>query len=131
VARKMLPLVRSIVADIRQGQGQLAQLYPEQDQLERNRRQLTWRDRERRYQISEDIRQTETRVTNATLELDQLGLTLVDSQAGLVDFPARINGRSAAFSWQPDEPNIQFWHYQGETLRRPIPKEWEENKILA
>ena len=40
-ARKMLPLVRSILTDIRGYRAQLGELTPEQDRLERNRRTLS------------------------------------------------------------------------------------------
>ena len=123
-ARRMLPLVKTIVSDIRAGHGSLEQLAPEQDRLDRNRRALTWAERDRRYQITEEIRKTEKNLTLAATELDELGIALVDSRVGSVDFPTRINGRSAAFSWRHDEETVAFWHYQGEGQRRPVPAEW-------
>ena len=131
-ARKMLPLVRSILADIRTYHVRLNELNPEQDRLERNRRTLNWRDRDRRYNISEDIRATEANLTTAVGELDGLGVELVDVEAGAIDFPTRINGRSAAFSWQPGEEAVGFWHYKGEGTRRPIPADWltSQNQAL-
>ena len=131
-ARKMLPLVKSILADIRTYHVRLNELNPEQDRLERNRRTLNWRDRDRRYNISEDIRATEANLTTAVGELDGLGVELVDVEAGAIDFPTRINGRSAAFSWQPGEEAVGFWHYKGEGTRRPIPADWltSQNQAL-
>jgi len=123
-ARRMLPLVRTIVFDIRAGQSSLNRLNPEQDRLDRNRRALTWAERDRRYQIADEIRKTEKNLTLAAVELDDLGVSIVDGVAGSVEFPTRINGRSAAFSWQYEEETINFWHYQGERQRRPIPVEW-------
>ena len=36
-------------------------------------------------------------------ELSGLGVSLVDDEAGEVDFPTKINGRPAAFSWRLGE----------------------------
>ena len=131
-ARKMLPLVRSILADIRTYHVRLNELNPEQDRLERNRRTLNWGERDRRYNISEDIRVAETNLSTAVGELGDLGVELVDVEAGAIDFPTRINGRSAAFSWQAGEEAVGFWHYKGEGTRRPIPADWltSQNQAL-
>lgn len=130
-ARQMLPLVKSIVADILTSQTALAELAPEQEKLERHRRDLAWQERARRYQVSEDIRAAETRLTAATAELTSLGVNLTDDPAGEVDFPTKINGRSAAFSWRVGEDRVGHWHYAGEAQRRPIPADWEPNAVAT
>jgi len=119
-ARQMLPLVRSIVSDIVSSRGALSRLVPEQERLERHRRDLVWQERQRRYQVSEEIRTAETALTNASAELTALGIGLVDADAGEVDFPTRINGRPAAYSWKYGEDAVSHWHYTGEEQRRPV-----------
>lgn len=123
-ARQMLPLVQSIVRDIVDRRSLLNRLQPERDSLERNRRDLTWAERDRRYRIQEEITATEGAYKQAVSELRDLGLALVDGNAGRVAFPTRINGRSAVFTWQPGEDNVLFWSYEEEDLRRPIPTDW-------
>lgn len=125
-ARQMLPLVKSIVADILTSQTALAELAPEQERLERQRRDLAWQERQRRYQLSEDIRTAESRLSAATAELSGLGVNLTDDPAGEVDFPTKINGRAAAFSWKVGEDRVNHWHYSGEAQRRPIPADWDQ-----
>ena len=120
-ARQMLPLVKSIVADIVTSRSALSQLAPEQERLERQRRDLAWQERERRYQLSEDIRTAERNLSAAVTELTALGVNLLDDAAGEVDFPTKVNGRSAAFSWKLGEDKVGHWHYSGEATRRPIP----------
>ncbi len=124
-ARQMLPLVRSIVADIADTQKRLTGLTSEQEALDRNRRALGWTDRQRRYAVHDEVAKAEKNLAGAVSELDALGLTLVDAEAGRVDFPTRINGRPAAFSWQLGEDAVQFWRYAGEDHRRPIPPDWQ------
>lgn len=123
-ARQMLPLVRSIVTDIVNTRTALNTLAPEQERLERHRRDLAWQERQRRYQVGEEITAAEKSFTNAVSELQLLGVNLVDAESGEVDFPTRINGRTAAFSWRMGEDRLEHWHYSGEELRRPIPADW-------
>lgn len=124
-ARQMLPLVKSIVSDIVTSRLALNKLTPEQERLERHRRDLVWQERQRRYQVGEEINAAERSLTTAVGELKSLGVSLVDDEAGEVDFPTRINGRSAAFSWRLGEDCLAHWHYAEEESRRPIPADWD------
>ncbi len=123
-ARQMLPLVRGIVGDIVTKQAELQKLHPEQDSLERHRRDLAWVERDRRYRIQEEISATEKALKQAVNELGELGIAIVDRGEGRVAFPTRINGRPAQFSWQPGEDNVNYWSYEEEEVRRPIPTDW-------
>lgn len=129
-ARQMLPLVRGIVTDIVDRTRRLEQLAPEQQTLDEHRRMLTWVSRERRYAVRDEIAAAEKELAGAVSELDALGVTLADGASGRVDFPTRINGRAAAFTWQLGEEAVGFWHYSGEQLRRPIPADWQPNTPL-
>lgn len=125
-ARQMLPLVKSIVTDIVSSRLAINQLSPEQDRLDRHRRDLVWQERERRYQVTEEMAAAEKSLTTAVTELTGLGVSLVDDAAGVVDFPTKINGRSAAFTWRLGEDTVDHWHYSGEEQRRPVPTEWTQ-----
>ncbi len=129
-ARQMLPLVRSIMSDIVATRQAVAALAPEGERLDRHRRDLSWAERQRRYHVHEELKTAESRLTGAVGELEGLGLTLSDLNLGAVDFPTRINGRPAAFSWQYGEDAVGHWHYTGEELRRPIPNDWEPGTPL-
>ncbi|MBA4067137.1 MAG: DUF2203 domain-containing protein [Isosphaera sp.] len=125
-ARQMLPLVKSIVADIVTTRRALAGLAPEHDRLERHRRDLSWLERQRRYQVSDEMAAAEKAITTAAGELAGLGVNLVDDEAGEVDFPTKINGRAAAFTWKLGDDAVRHWHYQGEDQLRPIPADWDQ-----
>jgi hypothetical protein len=129
-ARLMLPLVRSIVTDIVTSRTALSQLVPEQERLDRHRRDLAWQERQRRYQLSEEIRTAESALTSASAELSALGVGLVDADAGEVDFPTRINGRPAAYCWKYGEEVLGHWHYAGEQQRRPVPNDADQPATL-
>jgi hypothetical protein len=130
-ARSMLPLVERIVGDILQSQVRLTQLMPEQDRLDRRRRELDWPDRARRYQVHEEISEAERRHAEALAELASLGLQLVDSDAGRVGFPTIVNGRRAFFSWQPGDDGIAHWQFPDEAVRRAIPASWNKQEKLS
>jgi len=124
-ARNMLPLVKIIVSDVVEKQTHLSKLTPEQETLEEYRRSLTWESRSRRYSLHDEIAETERGLAGASAELESLGVALVDPSAGKIEFPTRINGRPAAFSWQLGEENLGYWNYSGEAKRRPIPADWQ------
>ena len=56
-------------------------------------------------------------------ELAQLGVRCTDHGAGLVDFPAVLDGRPVELCWRLGEPAVQYWHEigAGSASRRPLP----------
>ncbi len=123
-AHNMLPLVERVSRDIVEDQGRLAVLVPEAQQLERQRRDLSWPERARRYQLQEELSATEKHLQETMAELTALGLVLINAKEGLVGFPTVVNGRSALLSWKRGEDKIGFWQDAGELQRRPIPASW-------
>lgn len=124
VACRMLPLVRPIVAEILEHQDRLNHLQPEKDRLDRNRRNLDWPERSRRYGLQEEIVREDMGIAANLAELDSLALTLVDPTLGQVGFPTVVNNRKAFFSWLPGEETIEHWHYCDDLDRREIPASW-------
>src|SRR2546422_4983525 len=108
--QRMLPLVQRIVDDILQNQKALERLSPEQDRLDRQRRSLAWPQRQRRYQLREELSGAEHGLQEAFTELQGLGVALLNPDEGRVGFPTRVNDRPAFFSWRPGE-ELRFWHF--------------------
>jgi hypothetical protein len=125
-AQRMLPLVQHIVSDVLTQQNNLDRLQPEQDRLDRHKRDLAWPERRRRYQVSEEIAIAERYLESALGEMQELGVALLDPVTGRVGFPTVVNGQPAYFSWQPGEDQIQTWHFVEETRARPIPPGWSK-----
>lgn len=110
-ANRTLPLVRSIVADI----------------LEQAR---LLRDREEKQIASgpdEETKRIRKELVEMMRELENLGATFKDwnFEIGLVDFPARIDGRDVLLCWRSDEDRVEFYHDEedGFAGRRPIPED--------
>jgi hypothetical protein len=120
----MLALVRRIVADVLTYQERLDQLRQERDRLDRNRLKLEWAERARRYELEEELAKLGNDLRSSRVELEGLGVTLLDAAAGLVGFPTIVNNRRAFFSWKSGEEGLSFWSFAGESRRRPIPPSW-------
>jgi hypothetical protein len=54
--------------------------------------------------------------------LTEMGIVLRDPETGLIDFPARIEGRPAFLCWRLGEERVGFWHGPegGFAGRRPL-----------
>jgi len=130
-AQRMLPLVQRIVEDILENQKAMEKLVPEQERLCRQRRQLAWPERQRRYVLQEEITQAERNLEEAREEMQVLGLTVLDAEIGRVGFPTLVNDRRAFFSWRPGEEGLHSWHFAEESVCRPIPSAWRNDLSLA
>jgi hypothetical protein len=130
--RKMLPLVRQIVSDLLGAEQKLTSLLWEQNGLDRERRNLSWPERQRRYFLLDEIAKLEQRRKDTVSELKELGVQVLDVAHGRVGFPTIVNTKPAFFSWAPGEEQVSFWHFAGDDdRRRPIPLSWTKEAPLA
>lgn len=55
-------------------------------------------------------------------ELSALGVECKGLEAGLVDFPAELDGEAIYYCWKLGEPSVQYWHGReaGFAGRQPI-----------
>ena len=120
----MLPLVRQIVADVLGHQERLMRVRPEHDRLERNRLNLAWAERARRYELEEEIKALGKELTASRGELEGLGVSLLVVRTGLVGFPTIVNNRKAFFSWKPGEEGLAFWNFADDLNRKAVPVSW-------
>src|SRR5262249_2008017 len=122
--QRMLPLVQRIVDDIMASQSALRRLQPQEEALDRQKRALAWPERQRRYQIKEDLARLDLTLQGAMSELRELGLVLLNDEQGRVGFPTIVNDRRAYFSWHPGEQGLHSWQFADEDITRPIPLAW-------
>jgi hypothetical protein len=122
--QKMLPLVQRIVDDYLDKQHTLLRLEPEEARLDRQRRDLTWPERQRRYEVKEQRVAVEHSMSDAVDELHTLGVLLLDQDTGRVGFPTMVNNRRAYFSWRHGEEGLHCWHFAEDETFRPIPAAW-------
>jgi hypothetical protein len=122
--QKMLPLVQRILGDYLNSQHELVGLQPEEARLDRHRRDLSWPERQRRYEVKEKVAGAEHVMHGAVEELGSLGIVLLDPEFGRVGFPTMVNNRRAYFSWRQGEDGLHTWHFAEEVIFRPIPAAW-------
>jgi hypothetical protein len=103
-ARSTLPLVSRIVSDIVEITATMGEVYLEVRQAA----ELLDRDR------IEELRSRLIELADAHLdlfeELASLGVEMKDPETGLVDFPARLDGRIVYLCWKLGEETIDHWH---------------------
>jgi hypothetical protein len=131
MAQRMVPLVQRIVEDVLHNQQVLERLHPEQEKLDRQRRHLDWPQRQKRYQLREEVSQAEHALQESLDEMQSLGVALLDPDIGRVGFPTLVNDRRAYFSWRPGEEGLNSWHFAGENVCRPIPNSWLREIAVA
>ncbi len=129
-ARRMLPLIQLIVNDIVLDQSELNRFTFEQEGLDRDKRNLSWPERQRRYTVLGEVARLQTRLEDEARELDTLGAIIQNPTVGQIGFPTLVNGRPAYFSWRLGEDAVQYWHFDGEHDRRPIPPNWMEGSQM-
>jgi len=68
------------------------------------------------------------RIRHDLKELNEVGAQVKDIGSGLVDFPARLNGREVLLCWRLGEDRIRFWHdlESGYSGRQPLPNVKDE-----
>jgi len=69
-----------------------------------------------------DIESHMQRVRESVAEIDSIGVQVKDVEAGLLDFPCRVDDQVVLLCWRIGEPAIEHWHtiesgFQG---RQPI-----------
>lgn len=110
-ANATLPLVSAIVGD-------LAHLAREVvDRRERLAHLMAGRElesgdpyEEELAQIEEELQKDTNRLRGFVEELQQLGVETKGAVEGLVDFPAKFDGRKVCLCWKLGEPEILYWH---------------------
>jgi hypothetical protein len=117
-----IPLLSSILRNVVELSEQLKRLHERLILLQTDGAQDPGEDREiARLSAELDARQAELR--GYAGEIAQLGGVLKDDFLGLVDFPARIDGRDVCLCYRYGETEIAFYHDvdAGYSGRRPLP----------
>ena len=115
-ANRTLPLVKRIVADILRV-GRLVKAFDEEyGEMAR---------------VMPVVKPYIEELRSYAEELEAIGCFFQDwnFEMGLVDFPAKFEGRIVFLCWRSDEPTIQYYHEvdAGYAGRKPIPKRFSDS----
>ncbi|HRX80279.1 MAG: DUF2203 domain-containing protein [Planctomycetaceae bacterium] len=110
-ANARLPLVRVIVSDLMQLATELSDRRERLSRLSRKRSggssDVYQAEVE---QVEQELEKESERLADYLRELLELGVEPKSAMAGLVDFPAMIDGKLAYLCWKYDEPEVLYWH---------------------
>jgi hypothetical protein len=90
--------------------------------LARRRERRGGRAGEDLIELEDKIHNTRDRLRELVDELAGIGVELKDLEAGLLDFPAQVDGRDIYLCWKLGESAVGYWHdcSAGFAGRRPI-----------
>lgn len=103
-ANRTLPLVTRIIGDIVRVNGEMMQIYRQAEKLRAEGRSV------KAEELSDSLQDRAEQVESLAEELDAVGCVCKDPQVGLVDFPARVEGRIVLLCWRLGEEQVRFWH---------------------
>lgn len=68
------------------------------------------------------LQATQERITELFARLAEWAIEVRDIEAGLIDFPAVVDGAPAWLCWKLGEPRVAYWHpiTSGFADRRPL-----------
>jgi hypothetical protein len=115
-ARRALPLVKRIAADIQATQALRLKIHAE---LSAGLPELSLAAQEL---LQGDFDRATERLESLIEELARIGVELKDPSRALLDFPAMFDGREVLLCWKADEENITHWHEleSGFAGRKPV-----------
>src|SRR5262249_24276607 len=107
-ANATLPLVRATVRDVVELHRTMTERLERLGHLDEAN--LTDAHREELDQAQAELEQDLERMQEFERELAELGVELKDHSIGLIDFPARRDGREVYLCWKMGEPAVAYWH---------------------
>ncbi len=115
-ARRALPLVRRIAADIQQAQAERLRLHGEMSAAMASVTPGIPEKLQKEFEAQTD------RLDRLVEELTKVGVELKDPGRGLLDFPGMFEGREICLCWRLGEETITHWHEleSGFTGRKPV-----------
>lgn len=133
-AEGMGPLVRSILADVADAALERAEAEKQARRAQAFRSDKDYSKRLLHQQAEQELARAEERIARCHLELEQLGVELVDAEDGVAGFPFKWSRnqssrkvRKAYFLLKlSDDPmvGIQSWRFSGEREERRVPPHW-------
>ncbi len=110
-ANAMLPLVRAIAGDLAKLSKDVIERQQRVEHLKAGRDMAAGNPYDDELAQSEaELEKDRRQVREYVEELRQLGVEPKSGPDGLVDFPARMDGRLVYLCWKLGEPEILYWH---------------------
>lgn len=123
-ANAMLPLLRSIVADICEVFRDVTARRVDLHRLVRNRERGSGSQYDDEVAESRaDLQEEYDKIWKYREELEALGVILRQPEQGVIEFPGRLAGSDVYFSWQLGESEVLYY--------RDVDANWSHRKLIA
>jgi hypothetical protein len=110
-ANAMLPLVRAIVGDLSSLYCDLVGRHERLEHLASSRKAAKGDPyADELQQIEAELERDKLKLREYVAELHDLGVECKDPGRGLIDFPAKMDGKVVYLCWKLDEPELLYWH---------------------
>ncbi len=110
-ANRMLPLLRSIVVDIRSSWNQIISKRSELESLEKSKRDDQGdHDNQEIEELKTELNLLIERINNYIREVEDLGCFVEEFKRGIINFPSLYHGRKVFLCWGLDDESVEFWH---------------------
>ena len=108
-ANRALPLVRRIVADLRDDYQAWRELMARYEIIAAGTRAYLGED-QHEVVLRHELAERAARLDGLLEELKAVGCELKDFELGLVDFYALLDDRLVFLCWRLGEPRVEYWH---------------------
>jgi hypothetical protein len=121
-AEALLPQLEPILLELRELRAELADIEEKVEALQLRMRGNGHEHQGEMAQLRERAATLIEQVNERVHRINELGVLVKDLQMGLVDFPARREGREVYLCWRLGEPRVAWWHTieGGFAARQPL-----------
>lgn len=109
-AEALLPQLEPMLLELRELRTELADIEEKVEALQLRMRGNGHEHQGEMAQLRERAAALIEQVNERVHRINELGVLVKDLQMGLVDFPARREGREVYLCWRLGEPRVAWWH---------------------
>jgi hypothetical protein len=131
-ANRMLPLLRSIVVDIRTSWDKIITKRTELECLEKSRspKERDSDDAEHVEELKLDLNTLIERINSYIREVEDLGCFVEEFKRGVINFPSLYHGRKVFLCWSLGDETVSHWHELDESYNDRVKIE-DTSKFLS
>ena len=121
-ANRMLPLLRSIVLDIRESWNLIIAKRGKLESLELQKKNGSESEELARSidELKGELNGLIERINNYIREVEDLGCFVEEYKRGIINFPSLYHGRKVFLCWGLEDENVGYWHELDESYNDRI-----------
>lgn len=108
-ANKMLPLIKSITANIMESWAAIL--------VKRNEMEAIEKKMKVPQELKDELNYIIDKVNGYIKEVEDLGCLVEEFRRGIINFPSLFNGRKVFLNWSHQDASVQYYHELDETFK--------------